>query len=491
MHRQSTKRLGVRRAVKITVVLTIILATVATFPSLPRTVDAQTPTPFLASPYYGPPGDGVSQRWIAGSHNGIDFLIYGHLSAARATGAVSKGQWIGTSGDTGQSSGPHLHFEVRHGEGTPVNPDNESGVSLWTDGEWTGSNPAASVPTRRFATLNAYGTATTVDDTPDNTGGFTKGMGWSGNSITCPPSTCSAWTRVTTTGNAGDMYYTGVWGNTPDYWARWQPNLPQTGLYEVQVYFPCYGTIDQRTWFARYRIHSQSGALDVRVDQVGVEQAGVGMRGCNEWLSLGHYAFASGTAGSVYVFDDTGEQYSTGRKVLADAVRFRPVTVGPFEAEEYTQGPGLRERIARSSHNWEQYSSLAGYSGSGYMEALPNSGMSINTGYAATSPELRYRVVFPAAGTYHVWLRGYGGSGHDDSIHAGYDNLEIPTADRICGCGWNVAGWSWCKNTMDDGASPATFYIASPGPRTFNLWMREDGFRVDRALLTQDASYAP
>jgi hypothetical protein len=419
------------------------------------------------------------------------YTLYGHLSVARSTGAVSKGQWIGTSGDTGYSTGPHLHFEVRHGGTTQayaVNPDNESGVSLWTDGEWTGSNPAVSVPTRRFATLNAYGAATTVDDTPDNTGGFTKGRGWSGTQVTCPPDTCSAWTRVTTTGNAGDMYYTGVWGNTADYWARWQPNLPQAGLYEVRVYFPCYGTLQQRTWYARYRIHSLNGALDVRVDQVGVDT-----RGCNEWLILGHYAFAAGSGGHVHVFDDTGEPNTTGRRVLADAVRFQPVTVGPFEAEEHNQGAGLRERVSRTinyiPYNWQQSTSLGGYLGSGYMEALPNSGVNINTGYTTTSPELRYRVVFPAAGTYHVWLRGYGGNGNDDSIHAGLNGTAPASADRICGCGWINPGWQWGKGTLD--GPPATLYVGSPGLHTFNLWMCEDGFRVDRALLTLDANHLP
>jgi murein DD-endopeptidase MepM/ murein hydrolase activator NlpD len=63
-----------------------------------------------------------------GNHIIIDHLngyttVYGHLSKISVTvgSTVEKGEKIGTMGSTGDSTGTHLHFEVRR-EGSPQNP---------------------------------------------------------------------------------------------------------------------------------------------------------------------------------------------------------------------------------------------------------------------------------------------------------------------------------------------------------------------------------
>jgi len=49
--------------------------------------------------------------------------IYGHMNViiAKEGEAIRQGQAIGGVGSTGKSTGPHLHFELRH-EGRPINP---------------------------------------------------------------------------------------------------------------------------------------------------------------------------------------------------------------------------------------------------------------------------------------------------------------------------------------------------------------------------------
>lgn len=87
---------------------------------------APTGTPILAAGA----GTVVFAGWKSGygntvviDHGGQIATLYGHNSAlsVRVGQRVARGQTIAAAGSTGNSTGPHCHFEVRVG-GTPVDP---------------------------------------------------------------------------------------------------------------------------------------------------------------------------------------------------------------------------------------------------------------------------------------------------------------------------------------------------------------------------------
>lgn len=150
-----------------------------------------------------------------------------------------------------------------------------------------------------------------------------------------------------------------------------------------------------------------------------------------------------------------------------------------FEAENYL------ESIDRSSHTWVENSSSGASSGA-LLLASPNTGALLNTGYVTTSPELTYDVNFTTTGTYYVWVRGIGASQDDDSCHVGIDGVGPASSDRISSFSTQL---SWSRSTMD--GSFATIVVSTPGIHTISVWMREDGFQLDKLVLTTDSGFTP
>jgi len=151
-----------------------------------------------------------------------------------------------------------------------------------------------------------------------------------------------------------------------------------------------------------------------------------------------------------------------------------------IEAEHYANN------APQGGHQWTFVTSPCDYSDEGVMEATPDSGTNQDTGYAANSPRLDFLVDFVKTGTHYVWVRGYGKDDSADSCHAGLDGQEISTCDRIQNF---ITFYTWHKETMD--GPDATFNVTTAGIHTFNIWMREDGFVIDKIVLTTDISYTP
>ncbi len=63
-------------------------------------------------------------NYIVVQHSNGTYTRYAHLSKVSASigDSVSKGERIGAVGNTGRSSGPHLHFQIEKGNGSTIRP---------------------------------------------------------------------------------------------------------------------------------------------------------------------------------------------------------------------------------------------------------------------------------------------------------------------------------------------------------------------------------
>lgn len=151
------------------------------------------------------------------------------------------------------------------------------------------------------------------------------------------------------------------------------------------------------------------------------------------------------------------------------------------------EAESAQEAIAGVDHAWSPSSDRDDFAGDGYVVASPDSGDYVVPEEIATSPELRFSVAFAEPGTYVVWVRGWATGGGDNSVHLGLDEQGATTAANITGVA--VDSWFW-NNRRDDGGV-ATLEVTEAGVQTVRVWMREDGFSLDRLILTTDADYVP
>lgn len=152
-----------------------------------------------------------------------------------------------------------------------------------------------------------------------------------------------------------------------------------------------------------------------------------------------------------------------------------------IEAEGFKTN--LVRNIGGQDYSWWQTNSLPGASGS-YMEALPNNGINQNASWLGVSPELQYTVNFSVAGAHYVWIRGYGESPNDDSVHVGYEGATNTAAAMSL---TTTGAWQWSTNRT--GFATRGTITAATGTHTVNVWMREDGMRLDKIILTTNLNF--
>jgi RHS repeat-associated protein len=100
-----------------------------------------------------------------------------------------------------------------------------------------------------------------------------------------------------------------------------------------------------------------------------------------------------------------------------------------------------------------------------------------------TTASARATLTSLSPGACTVWAHGYAPNAAGDSA---YVSLNGEVADVT---GFAPGAWTWQSRTTGD--QTATLRVAAGGVYTVGLWMREDGLRVDRILLTTDTAYLP
>ena len=137
------------------------------------------------------------------------------------------------------------------------------------------------------------------------------------------------------------------------------------------------------------------------------------------------------------------------------------------------------------SHYWRTVSDKQAVGGR-WLEAGPDSGKAFA---AKAGPRADYRVTFPSAGTYYVWVHGKGVPNNvrtSDALHVGLNGNPQYMASNISGLSSKP---SWMNKNLKRQRS--VLKVARAGTQTLNVWMGEDGLKFDSLALTRDARANP
>lgn len=147
-----------------------------------------------------------------------------------------------------------------------------------------------------------------------------------------------------------------------------------------------------------------------------------------------------------------------------------------IEAEHFYQN------VSVGKHSWiEKISTDASGLASQAMQAYPNIQLSVLPRNIPTSSSyLSYLINFTKTGTHYLWIRGrdIAGDQKNNEVYVGFGADARPTNVR-----GNRTTFNWTDQLRVD--------VTLPGAQIFNIRMLEDGFEIDKIVLTTDKFYTP
>ncbi len=163
-------------------------------------------------------------------------------------------------------------------------------------------------------------------------------------------------------------------------------------------------------------------------------------------------------------------------------------STGAYEEQDglvVIEGENFSDQALGLSHRWEAVA--------GHIQALPDVDVLHSPAQITDGPRVDYPIQFVTTGVYTIWLRGSNENPGNDSVYVGLNGPDGPNPEQqVVGLsGFAPEGWSWGSERLAVTDLSATVTVTNTGLYTLSLWMREDGLRVDRLLLTTDQMYAP
>ncbi len=256
-------------------------------------------------------------------HTNGFFTAYGHMSSVAVQSCatigcanIPRGEMLGISGNTGNSTGPHLHFLTKDPSNRAIDPYGWSGAgadplsyqqpeSLWVQFPALVYYGAQIYPSG--AALGYPAAVPTGIIVDDNSAGFSES-----------PAAC--WT-VATAGSAqnSSMRYAKPRNTTSTCTATWQFPLGSTpGQYAVYVRIPAVHATSEG---ALYNILHAGRTDGVVLNQLVFPN---GFYASDGWIYIGKYSFSGDGTESIKLGNQTHDQSGqlASAEVGADAVRF-------------------------------------------------------------------------------------------------------------------------------------------------------------------------
>lgn len=201
-------------------------------------------------------------------------------------------------------------------------------------------------------------------------------------------------------GNNGHSFYT-FSVNDPaliENWGEWRPNIPEDGVYEIQVYAPYCDTNSSETSGVIYEVTHAGGQTNVTINQ----NAEVGL-----WMSLGAFNLSAGNSTVIRLTDYApSDPVNYERAVWFDAIRLRPSTnLPPVEVQNSQPANDIWSRQTAVTFNWTvnnpslvsetelQVATEAAFSSLIYQTTVPGTQTSVDHDFGQDYARLYWRVV--------------------------------------------------------------------------------------------------